>query len=190
MTFLLKNWLVSVRDRGSAQVVACTRGQALADCWRGDAFGNLTFGQFLGIARCRRAPDPEDWGAPITVEGRPAYYAGRNSQYVKIAYPGGKFALNCHPSDVLPEQFRPAAYHTVAARPDSTQELASQCVLETYPPRVASGQYAGGVPSGVRATHTPTGITAACHHARSQHVNRLIALDMIMAALTHPQYRP
>ena len=111
---LLKNWTVSVLWASgattSAEMVAVSRGKALADAWRSDAFNGSTFGEFLKFARCRRAPDPSWWGKPITVEGKPAFYLGHNRQYVSIAYPGGTFALNAHPYDVLPLECRPEGY--------------------------------------------------------------------------------
>ena len=50
------------------------------------------------------------------------------------------------------------------------------------------GQHVGGH-SGVRATHEPTGIMAYVNIGRSQHVNKMIAEDMILTALTHPKFR-
>ncbi len=63
--------------------------------------------------------------------------------------------------------------------------------FEVYPipgidPR--GGQHVGGH-SGVRATHEPTGIMAYVNCGRSQHINKMIAEDMILAALTHPKFR-
>jgi len=51
------------------------------------------------------------------------------------------------------------------------------------------GQHVG-VEYGVLVTHEPSGISAYVNAGRSQHINREIALDMIMSALTHPRYRP
>jgi len=50
------------------------------------------------------------------------------------------------------------------------------------------GQHVGTNP-GVRATHIPTGIMAYVETERSQHINRMIATDMILAAITHPRFR-
>jgi protein subunit release factor A len=63
--------------------------------------------------------------------------------------------------------------------------------LEAYPiegidPR--GGQHVGGH-SGIRATHMPTGITAFVNIGRSQHVNKEIAVDMLLSAITHPRFR-
>lgn len=50
------------------------------------------------------------------------------------------------------------------------------------------GQHVGGH-SGVRATHAVSGITAYVNIGRSQHINKMIADDMILAAITHPRFR-
>lgn len=60
-------------------------------------------------------------------------------------------------------------------------------VYETWPPRNVGGQHVG-MASGVKATHTPTGITATVSVARGQHRNKRIAADMILAAITHPEF--
>lgn len=112
--FLLKRWTVTVRWANgastSSEVVAPTRGKALADTWRSDIFNGVSFGEFLGFTRCRRAADPHWWGAPITVLGKPAFYLGHDRQYVHFAWPGGQFALRAHPYDVQPIERRPEAY--------------------------------------------------------------------------------
>lgn len=60
---------------------------------------------------------------------------------------------------------------------------------EGWPPRKPpGGQHVGSGPSGVKVTHIPTGIEACVDLGRSQHINRLIAQDMIEAALTHPRF--
>lgn len=60
--------------------------------------------------------------------------------------------------------------------------------LEAWPPRKPpGGQHVGTGPCGVKATHIPTGIEACVGVGRSQHINRLIAVEMIEAALTHPR---
>jgi protein subunit release factor A len=51
------------------------------------------------------------------------------------------------------------------------------------------GQQAGMPAMAVRVTHIPSGIMAQVHIGRSQHIDRLIALDMIEAAITHPKFR-
>lgn len=113
--FLMKRWEVTVRwAHGGCTVgpvVAPTRGKALANTWRSDAFNAVSFGQFLRFTSCRRDPyRPARWGDPITIEGKPAFFLDNNRQYVQFVYPGGDHVLNAHPYDVLPEEYRPDTY--------------------------------------------------------------------------------
>lgn len=115
--FILKRWIVSV-DWASgatttASVVAETRGKALADTWRSDAFSGSTFGEFLKYARCRRdRATPPRYGDQIMVLGKPAYFIENNRQYVRFSRPGCEVVSNAHPYDVEPEEYRPAAYRS------------------------------------------------------------------------------
>lgn len=61
-------------------------------------------------------------------------------------------------------------------------------VYEVWPSRNQGGQYVR-TPSGIKATHTPTNTTAIVDCGRSQHINKMIAQDMILTALTHPKFR-
>lgn len=51
--------------------------------------------------------------------------------------------------------------------------------IESIAPPKQGGQHVGMVSVGVRVTHIPTGIEAACKTERSQHKNRNVALAMI-----------
>jgi hypothetical protein len=109
--FRMKRWSVTVQGYGEGSYVAASRGKAIAQAWRCDAFGHLTFGQFLKIARCVSDPHiPEHFGAPITIEGKPAFFIDRNRAYVHFAYAQEERVLCAHPYDVLPIEFRPEAY--------------------------------------------------------------------------------
>lgn len=66
---------------------------------------------------------------------------------------------------------------------------AEELVVSAYPPRREGGQQVGLTPTGVKVEHLPTGLVAICIDDRSQHRNRLIAMHMIEAALTHPEFR-
>lgn len=59
--------------------------------------------------------------------------------------------------------------------------------VSAYPDRQAGGQHVG-ISTGVEIEHIPTGTVARCRAARSQHTNKLIAMEMILAALTHPRF--
>lgn len=113
--FLLKRWSVTVTWSSGVEtighVVATTRGRALADAWRSDAFNGSTFAEFMKFARCRRdRTTPPRWGDPITISGKPAFFLGNNRQYVEFAYPNATFLLSAHPYDVLPVEYRPDTY--------------------------------------------------------------------------------
>lgn len=60
--------------------------------------------------------------------------------------------------------------------------------VEPWSPRPPGGQQVG-VATGVRVTHLPTGLEAVCNTDRSQHRNKRIAVQMIEAALTSPDFR-
>lgn len=112
--FILRRYEVTVGHWGSGIYLAATRGKALADAWRSDAFEGYTFGEFLKMARCRLTdyqPVPDE----ITVLGKRALGLGHNGQYVQFVWPGKEVVLNSHPLDVLPESARPKAYRSAAA---------------------------------------------------------------------------
>ncbi len=111
--FRLRRYEVTVGHWGAGIFLAVTRGKALADAWRSDAFNGYTFGEFLKMARCRLT-DFQIKPEPITVLGKPAFKVDHNSQYVQFAYPDGEFVLNAHPLDVLPESARPSTYRALA----------------------------------------------------------------------------
>lgn len=60
--------------------------------------------------------------------------------------------------------------------------------VRAWPPSDRGGQHVG-ISSGVEIEHIPTGTVARVCTARSQHTNKTIAMDMILAALTHPRFR-
>jgi hypothetical protein len=137
--FLLKRWDVHVRwasgARTTSTVMAPTRGAALADAWRSDAFEGATFGEFLRFANATRAHDFPNWGAQITVNGHPAFYCGCNGQYVQFVNPGETTVLYTHPSEVLPQQFRPMRYRTDTVNAISDERLLERAVKNARNPR-------------------------------------------------------
>lgn len=64
----------------------------------------------------------------------------------------------------------------------------SDLKVECWPPRQTGGQHVG-TETGVKITHLPSRIEAMVDIGRSQHRNRTIALNMIEAAITHPDFR-
>ncbi len=67
-------------------------------------------------------------------------------------------------------------------------DVMKDCKIEVYPNRPLGGQHVG-TDNGVKVTHEPSGIVAIVNSGRSQHTNRTIAMDMIMAAITHPKFK-
>lgn len=57
-------------------------------------------------------------------------------------------------------------------------------VVEVWPPRQRGGQHVGTGPHGVKITHLRYGLEAISTEHRSQHKNREIAAEMIVAAIT------
>lgn len=100
--FLLKTWAVSVDGFPTHTYFAASRGAGLARAWEcyTSAYNEATFGEFLKIARARRAADPHRFGEPITVGGAPAFYVGESMQYVVFARPGELRTFLSHPADV------------------------------------------------------------------------------------------
>lgn len=80
---------------------------------------------------------------------------------------------------------------SASIRPEPIRPRADEMTVETYPiPGIhQKGGQQCGVPSGVRITHS-SGVTAYVDIGRSQHINKMIAEDMILAAITHPRFRP
>lgn len=60
--------------------------------------------------------------------------------------------------------------------------------ISPWPPRQQGGQHVG-ISIGVEIEHLPTSTVARVNAGRSQHTNKEIAMDMILAALTHPRFR-
>jgi hypothetical protein len=111
----IKPWAVTVEGYPDAAIYYTrTRGQAMADAWRCDAFGAISFKDFLKIAKCRKADLPHSqFGDAITVEGKPAFYIDRNRAYVRVQMQDMDRVSNVHPSDILPEGYRPEAYRAL-----------------------------------------------------------------------------
>ncbi|MGT2515107.1 DUF7146 domain-containing protein [Sphingomonas panni] len=94
-------WSVTVRGYPDFAVYfAASRGKAIADAWRCDAFDNVSFGDFLRMVTCRRAEPNDRFGERFTISGRPARYVSHNRQYVQFTWEGEEAVLNTHPLDI------------------------------------------------------------------------------------------
>ena len=60
--------------------------------------------------------------------------------------------------------------------------------VESISPHAQGGQHVGVTSTPIKVTHIPTGITAQVE-LRSQHRSRAVAIQMIEAALTSPDFR-
>ena len=69
------------------------------------------------------------------------------------------------------------------AIPESDDALLAECVVETLRASTKGGQRANKVETGVRLTHTPTGIRVTAHRHRSQARNRADAIERLRARL-------
>ena len=110
----VKAFKISVAGWGESDepIYARSRGVALADTWRCDAFGHMTFKEFLKFARARVCKPGPRFGEPITVSDKPGNIVSVNRQYIRFVYSGSDTIYNTHPLDVLPvEARRGTPYH-------------------------------------------------------------------------------
>lgn len=74
--------------------------------------------------------------------------------------------------------------------PDSDEELLSQCRVETFTAGGKGGQHQNRSETGVRFVHLPTGLVATARDERSQHRNRVLALERLREKLEAHNRRP
>ncbi len=112
----IRPWSLTVRGYpGFGVYFAASRGKAIADAWRCDAFDNVSFGNFLSIVTCRQAEPSDRFGERFTISGRPARYVSHNRQYVQFTWDGEETVLNTHPLDIdQPESRRGTPYYQQA----------------------------------------------------------------------------
>lgn len=120
--FLLKAYRVAVDDFQPYLYYTASRGKALSKAWNSYCgYRAVSFKDFMRIARCwRETPLDSQFGQPITVGGKPAFFVTSNNQYVQFARPGATEYFNAHPYDVEPEHVRPWTYRS--SSPTTTGE--------------------------------------------------------------------
>lgn len=107
--FLLKRYDVTVSGFPSHPYDAHSPGAARVQSWHSyRSYRDVSFKEFMKISVVRRGTDPEGYGRPILVSGKPAHFVGSNSQYVRFALPGETQTFYSHPLDVseLPATLR------------------------------------------------------------------------------------
>ena len=73
--------------------------------------------------------------------------------------------------------------------PPSDEALLAQCRVETFRAGGPGGQHQNTTDSGVRLTHEPTGLRATARQERSQHRNRVLALQRLRRKLEAAHHR-
>ena len=118
---------VTVQGYGTAPIPEASRGRALAAAWRSDAFANLTFRNFLMVAKATLrteppVPDGYDYirasygldirlGSAVTLvavgehhdglEGVVVYPGSASTAHIRVMVDGHDRPLIVHPSEVV-----------------------------------------------------------------------------------------
>lgn len=74
--------------------------------------------------------------------------------------------------------------------PESDEELLAECRVETFAAGGPGGQHQNRTESAVRLVHVPSGIRVVAREERSQHRNRVRALERLREALMEHNHRP
>lgn len=91
---------------GANPIYARSRGKALADTWRGEPFGHLTFKQFLQKSKATVCDAHPRFGERITVNGDEGYIVYLDRQYIHFVKPDNSTIYCTHPLDVEPPEAR------------------------------------------------------------------------------------
>ncbi|OCJ05277.1 hypothetical protein A6U87_14835 [Rhizobium sp. AC44/96] len=98
--FLLKKYDVAVQGFPAHPYDAHSPAAARVKAWHAYcSYRHCSFKEFMTISSIKRGVDPEDYGRPIIVSGKPAFLVGRD-HYVRFVFPGETTVLNSHPLDV------------------------------------------------------------------------------------------
>ncbi len=74
--------------------------------------------------------------------------------------------------------------------PDSDDTLLSECKVETFRSSGKGGQHANKTESGVRLTHTKSGIQVMCQDERSQYLNKAKCIKELRFRIEKHNYKP
>ena len=74
--------------------------------------------------------------------------------------------------------------------PESDEELLRECEVETFRSGGPGGQHVNKVETGVRLTHTPSGVVVTCREERSQHRNKSTCLRKLRERVERRNPRP
>ena len=124
--FILKPYRVFVTGFDSYVWPAKSRQMALSQAWRSFCSyrDDVSFGDFLKMAKAIKDETPSRFGEEITVAGLRAFYVSHNSQYIQFVRPGSDVVLHSHPLDVLPIEARrgtPYAAYPITGIKEPTQ---------------------------------------------------------------------
>jgi protein subunit release factor B len=73
---------------------------------------------------------------------------------------------------------------------ESDEELLRECEVDTFRSGGPGGQHVNKVETGVRLTHTPTGVVVTCREERSQYRNKMNCLRKLREEVARLNYRP
>ena len=74
--------------------------------------------------------------------------------------------------------------------PESDEDLLRECEVDTFRSGGPGGQHVNKVETGVRLTHTPSGIVVSCREERSQHRNKSACLRKLRERVEQMNHRP
>ena len=74
--------------------------------------------------------------------------------------------------------------------PESDEDLLRECEVETFRSGGPGGQHVNKVETGVRLTHTPSGVVVVCREERSQHRNKASCLRKLRERVERLNHRP